>query len=185
MKVMAKSIPCRKKTYFAWLGGLSLTAFAALVLFPSLFSKIGGFVTSTQTYKDIIDKYKAGLNLLPQEEKIIFNYDNATEYGWSSVVEKLPKDILIALLVCEVLFTLGVVAWVLLNKVSISVTENHIYYYSLWGKRTVLPINKVTAMGTNRFKGLFVSTASDRISLVLVANRKELLECISTLATNR
>ncbi len=185
VKAIIKTETYDKKRFFSWIGGISFALFAILMIFPSLFGEISDIATNSQIYKDIVEKYEKGVNLLPEEENILENYNSAAGYAWSYVADSLTEDVARAILVGLAVFAVGTIAWVVISKMTLTVTKEFLYGTTLFGKRIELPLDSVTAIGTNHYKGLFVSTPSYKISYLLVSNRDKVLKCINKLVAER
>ena len=84
-----------------------------------------------------------------------------------------------------VLAIIGVVFYKRWSKVQITVTNKRVYGYDATAKRVDLPLDSITAVATNLFSGLAVTTASGAIKFVMLKNRDELHEEISKLLIGR
>ncbi len=184
-KVIIQSKTYAKKTFLYWLGGISFSLFAVLIIFPSLFTEISDLATNSKIYKDIVVKYEKGVALLPEEENILDNYNSAASYAWSYVVKGLTQDVARALFIGLVFFLTGFVAWMLISRMTVTVTENRVVGRSLFGRKTELPINAISAFGTNNYNGIYIASASNKMNFLLIANRNEVLEHIRKLTNAR
>ena len=70
-------------------------------------------------------------------------------------------------------------------KVQITVTDKRVFGINSAGKRVDLPLDSISAVGTSRFSGLAVTTASGAIKFTSLKNRDELHDAISNLLIER
>lgn len=183
--IIIESKTYKKKTFFAWIIAISLVLFSVFIIFPSLYTELGNIAINTEIYKDIKDKYEKGMRLLPDEENILESYSSAADYAWSYLVKGLTKDVATALTVGIAVLLLGIAAWAIISRTTLTVGETYIVRRTVFGRRTYIPLKALTAFGTNGYKGIYIASPSDKFNLLLVANRHEIIECISALTGNR
>jgi len=184
-KVIIQSKTYAKKTFLYWVSGISFSLFAVLVIFPSLFTEISDLATNSKIYKDIAVKYEKGVALLPEEENILDNYSSAARYAWGYVIKGLTQDVARALFIGLVFFIAGLGAWVLISRMTVTVTKSRIVGRSLFGRKTEIPLDAVSAFGTNNYKGIYIASASNKMNFLLISNRNEVLEHIRKLINAR
>ncbi len=80
---------------------------------------------------------------------------------------------------------IGIVLYIRMSKVQITVTDKRVYGIDVASKRVDLPFDSITAVGTSVFSGLAVSTASGSLKFTMLKNRDELHETISKLLVLR
>ena len=80
---------------------------------------------------------------------------------------------------------IGIVLYIRMSKVQITVTDKRVYGINVASKRVDLPFDSITAVGTSVFSGLAVSTASGSLKFTMLKNRDELHETISKLLVLR
>lgn len=66
-----------------------------------------------------------------------------------------------------------------------TVTNRRIYGTAGWGKRVDLPVDSVSAVGTNILNGIAVGTSSGRISFFAMDKRDEIHSVLSELIITR
>ncbi len=159
--------------------------FVVLIIFPSLFTEISDLATNSQIYKDIVEKYETGVSLLPEEENILDNYNSAASYAWSYVAKGLTQDVARALLIGVGFFLVGLIAWALISRMTVTVTKKQVMGRSLFGKKTEVPIDAISAFGTNNYKGIYIASASNKMNFLLIENRDEVLDNIRKLTNAR
>lgn len=80
---------------------------------------------------------------------------------------------------------IGIVLYIRMSKVQITVTDKRVYGTDVASKRVDLPLDSISAVGTSSFSGLAVSTASGSLKFTMLKNRDELHETISNLLVLR
>lgn len=71
------------------------------------------------------------------------------------------------------------------TKMRMTVTDKRVYGCTAFGRRVDLPLDSISAVATSFFKGLAVATSSGKIRFLLLKNRDELHNAISTLLIDR
>lgn len=72
-----------------------------------------------------------------------------------------------------------------LAKIEITVTNTRVFGAIGFGKRVDLPLDTISAIGTNFLKGIVVSTSSGKIDFSCIPNNNEIHAEISKLLNNR
>ena len=80
---------------------------------------------------------------------------------------------------------IGIILYVRMSKVQITVTDKRVYGIDVASKRVDLPFDSISAVGTSSFSGLAVSTASGSLKFTMLKNRDELHDTISKLLVMR
>lgn len=85
------------------------------------------------------------------------------------------------------LFTVvAIIVYLGMKGYSLTVTDKRIYGKTWFGKRVDLPVDSVSATSTiSLFKGVSVSTSSDKISFLLIKNANEVYTALNNLVINR
>ena len=81
--------------------------------------------------------------------------------------------------------TLGYFIYLRWSKVKLVVTDKRVYGNDAFGKRVDLPLDSITAVATNVFSGLAVTTSSGAIKFVMLKNRDKIHSEISKLLVER
>lgn len=88
-----------------------------------------------------------------------------------------------------ILIGLGIILIIdffVVKSCEIVVTDKRIYGKAVWGKRVDLPMDSVSAVGSDTIlKGISVATSSGTIKFALVKNSNEIQNVISSLLINR
>ncbi len=79
----------------------------------------------------------------------------------------------------------GLIIYVALSKVSITVTDKRVYGTATWGKRVDLPFDSISAVSTSAFKGIAVATSSGAIKFKGIENFADIHKEISKLLMRR
>lgn len=110
----------------------------------------------------------------------IANNPNKGSYVVSNLFRDYPY-----FLIPVVFFSLvGGLVYLCLRSYELNVTDKRIVGKVAWGKRVDLPVDSVTATAKIR-RGVSVSTASGRISFLMIKNAEEIYETISNLLIKR
>lgn len=81
---------------------------------------------------------------------------------------------------------LGVIVYFWLRSYELTITNKRVFGRIAWGKRVDLPVDSVSAISTISFlKGISVSTASGKISFLLIKNANEVYKVINDLLISR
>ena len=81
---------------------------------------------------------------------------------------------------------IGGLIYLWLRSYELTITDKRIYGKVAWGKRVDLPVDSVSATATiNHLKGVSVSTASGRISFLVIKNADAIYKVISNLLIER
>ena len=72
-----------------------------------------------------------------------------------------------------------------LKSYNIVVTDKRIYGKTSWGKHVDLPVDSVSAISTNIFKGIAVATSSGKIAFNFIRNREDIYSAINNLIISR
>ena len=72
-----------------------------------------------------------------------------------------------------------------LKSYELTITDKRAYGFAAFGKRVDLPVDSITAIGLGWLKSIKITTASGRISFLLIKNRDEMYETISKLIVER
>lgn len=84
------------------------------------------------------------------------------------------------------LFALGGLIYLWLHSYELTVTDKRIYGKVAFGKRVDLPVDSISAISTVRlFKGVSVSTASGKISFLVIKNADEIYTVMNNLLIER
>lgn len=98
-------------------------------------------------------------------------------------IEHHPSGVLIDLGLIIGIISIIIGWW--LKSYSMTVTDKRIYGRTSWGKQVDLPIDAVSAIATNSFKGIAVATSSGKISFNFVKNGEEIYSAINQLIIDR
>lgn len=79
----------------------------------------------------------------------------------------------------------GVIFYVAMSKISLTVSDKRVYGNALFGKRVDLPLDAISAVGTSILKGIAITSASGAIKFALIKNRDEIHDTISKLLIER
>ena len=79
----------------------------------------------------------------------------------------------------------GLIVYLALRKVSITVTPKRVTGRASFGRRVDLPVDEISAVGTNVFKTIVVATSSGRMRFQGIKNRDEIHKVISDLLIER
>lgn len=118
---------------------------------------------------------------------------NSTSYiDWSDNYSS-PLDMAMSqdggfwLVILPFLISIGLAAIVYFaySKIELTVTNKRVYGYAIFGKRVDLPIDSISAIGTNILKGVDVTTASGAIKFICIKNSDTIHREISTLLVER
>lgn len=82
-------------------------------------------------------------------------------------------------------FVIGKIVYYALSKVQIVVTDKRVYGKVAFGKQVDLPLDSISAVGTNMFNGISVATSSGKIKFASIDNRDEVHKVISRLLIER
>lgn len=82
-------------------------------------------------------------------------------------------------------FIISLIFYWCMSKVEIVVTNKRIYGTAIFGKRVELPLDMVSAVETQLFKGIGISTSSGVIKFLMIKNANEMREKISELLVER
>ena len=84
------------------------------------------------------------------------------------------------------IFTLvGLLLYLSLAKMAITVTNKRVYGTATWGKRVDLPLDSISAVSTSAFKGIAVASSSGTIKFKTIDNYEEIHRIISDLLIER
>jgi len=103
-------------------------------------------------------------------------------------IERDSGDISLIMMIIPFIFSIlvGAFMYLWLRSYELTVTDKRIYGKVAWGKRVDLPLDSISATATLKFsKGISVSTASGRISFLVIKNAEEIYNVISNLLINR
>lgn len=125
-----------------------------------------------------------------------YQYQNMSQYHRWSVQEVRRRSLYFAFSLYNganygfyplivVLAISGYIIYKRWSKVQITITNKRVFGFDAIGKRVDLPLDSITAVGTSRFNGLAVTTASGAIKFTMLKNRDELHEAISKLLVAR
>lgn len=70
-------------------------------------------------------------------------------------------------------------------KCALVVTNKRVYGTAVFGKRVDIPLDSISAVGTNLFKGIGVSSSSGAVKFVFIQNNIEIHQAISSLLLKR
>ena len=79
----------------------------------------------------------------------------------------------------------GIIFYVAMSKVSITVSDKRVYGIALFGKRVDIPLDSISAVGTSILNGIAITSASGAIKFALIKNRDEIHDTISKLLIER
>lgn len=88
-----------------------------------------------------------------------------------------------ALITCGILGAIMSYFW--LSKCSITITDKRAYGTAAFGKRVDLPVDMISAVSVNAFKGISITTASGRLTFYLIQNRDAIFDVVSNLLLER
>ena len=81
---------------------------------------------------------------------------------------------------------IGALIYLWLHSYELTVTDKRIYGVVAWGKRVDLPVDSVSAISTIQlYKGIAVSTASGRISFLVIKNADAIYKTLNELLIER
>ena len=81
---------------------------------------------------------------------------------------------------------IGALIYLWLHSYELTVTDKRIYGVVAWGKRVDLPVDSVSAISTIQlYKGIAVSTASGKISFLVIKNADAIYETLNELLIER
>lgn len=96
-------------------------------------------------------------------------------YFWKSIFPYCMSIWFLPLAIIAILLYFSVA------KTEITVTDKRVYGKAMFGKRVDLPVDLISAVGTNFLKGVSVSTSSGKISFLGIKNKDKIHEEISKL----
>ena len=79
----------------------------------------------------------------------------------------------------------GLIFYMWISKMEMIISDKSVYGVAAFGKRVDLPLDSISAVGMNIFKGIAVSTSSGRIVFHGIKNRDEIHEVLSALLIER
>ena len=122
-------------------------------------------------------------------------YGNALNYAFSKVSEGLERANENGILGFEILqyagwflmlSLIGVLLFLWMRSYELTVTDKRVYGKVAFGKRVDLPLDSISATSTiSLLKGVAVSTASGKISFLVIKNAAEIYETVSALMIER
>lgn len=83
------------------------------------------------------------------------------------------------------LIIIGIVFYIAVSKVSITVTDKRVYGTATWGKRVDLPFDSISAVSTAMFNSIAVATSSGSIKFSCIENYEDVHKEISKVLINR
>ena len=133
-----------------------------------------------------------GLGLL----LFLLNFDHcrhyiisSSEYHFSllqSMVFDGPSWIVSLVIDLGLIFLIvGIILYISLAKVAITVTDKRVFGTATWGRRVDLPLDSISAVSTSAFKGVAVATSSGTINFKAIENYKEIHETVGGLLIDR
>lgn len=72
-----------------------------------------------------------------------------------------------------------------LKSYELTITDKRAYGHAAFGRRVDLPVDSITAIGFGWLKSIKITTASGKISFLLIKNRDEMYDTISKLIVER
>ena len=102
--------------------------------------------------------------------------------GFEHVISFHIPIIFILLVISLIVIT---IIYFYLAKIEITVTNTRVFGAIGFGKRVDLPLDTISAIGTNFLKGIVVSTSSGKIDFSCIPNNNEIHTEISKLLNNR
>lgn len=81
------------------------------------------------------------------------------------------------------IFALIIYFWI--KSYELNITEKRAYGFAAFGRRVDLPVDSVSAIGLGWLKSIKITTASGKISFLLIKNRDKMYDTISNLIVER
>ncbi len=106
-------------------------------------------------------------------------YFNIKCFDWG------PLNFWFELAIFILIMLIGVVFYFWLRSYELTITDKRAYGFAAFGKRVDLPVDSISAIGLGWLKSIKITTASGRISFLLIKNRYEIYETISKLIVER
>ncbi len=109
-------------------------------------------------------------------------------YHYELVTEKVGFDtenFLIILAIGIGIWFVGLLIYLCLKKVNLTITDKKAYGCTAFGKRVDLPLDSVTAIALGMFKSIAITSASGAISFSFIKNRDEVYSVVSKLLNER
>ena len=137
-----------------------------------------GLIGSIKWLCDKIEYYSSQYNS---------SYIDWTDYYSSPFDMAVSQDGGFWLIVLPFFISLAVAAVVYFaySKIEMTVTDKRVYGRAIFGKRVDLPLDSVSAVGTNLLKGVDVSTSSGSIKFICIMNCDQIHHEISKLLIER
>lgn len=133
--------------------------------------------------KDYYDDLKnGGLQYYKMDCPVIV-YGSAFSYA----IDGFLKDqVYVCIIPAITLTLLGLLIFFWLRSYELTITDKRVYGKVAWGKRVDLPVDSVSATSTTRLlKGVSISTASGRISFLVIKNADEIYKIMNELLIAR
>lgn len=107
-------------------------------------------------------------------------------YIFDNCVDNSLTPVIDLILIFGTLFTIiGVIRYIQLKDIAITVTDKRVFGKGLWGKRVDLPLDSISAVGTSAMYGIDVSSSSGTIKFKAIQNNEEIHKEITTLLIDR
>lgn len=165
-----------------------LVIFGAIISVISLIAEVNDAMTIYDSYSEHQEDGECGPPWESWEEcyacENMPNGLSETEYGFELV--KREGEVILCFLPLIILSVISILIYCWLRGYELTITDKRIYGTVAWGKRVDLPLDSVSATATITFlKGVSVSTASGRISFLVMKNAPEIYNTINKLLVER
>lgn len=121
------------------------------------------------------------LKALPMIQKAYKFYGSNLPSVMFSSASEVGTSIVLVLAICVI----AILLYLWLGKIEITVSDKRVFGKAAFGRRVDLPFDSISAVGTSFLKGVAVSTASGKISFLMIRNSDEIHKCVSDLLVGR
>ncbi len=117
----------------------------------------------------------------------LFYHEEISKYGIFAAVFHGISDYFWVSICCALIAPqiLVLIIYFWLKSYKLNITDKRAYGFTAFGRRVDLPVDSITAIGLGWLKSIKITTASGRISFLLIKNRDEMYESISKLIVER
>lgn len=172
-KIIIKSEPCNVKNL--------LKTFVVIGAVISLFLILRRFKINADIYEYIITEWNAD-----PYEYIITEWNPKFAGKYRKLEFVIRSFAAIDMLPLVGFAMIGALIYFSLHSYEMTVTNKRVYGKVAWGKRVDLPVDSISATTLRRFwRGVAVSTASGKISFLVMNNSNEIYNALSNLLVNR
>ena len=176
----------------------NISKFLIVFVIIGIVLSVISYVTELEDAKTIYDSYYEHCQDLqcgwPYEyyekcyacEGIRFLGDECLSESEYAAALVMREDIGIVILPALICAAISFIIYLWLRSYELTVTDKRIYGRVAWGKRVDLPNDSISATATiTTWKGVSVSTASGRISFLVMKNAEEIYKTINELLIKR